>query len=198
MADLSDINMEGVKPMGDSQELPAGQFLVRIEETDKKQVNKEVFDEAGNKLTPNHYLQVDLKVYGGPNDGQIEFARLNLWNHNATAVNMAKSERKSIEEAIGVVSTNSAAWHGKWMLLEKKPKTKKPDELIRIYTRIEPEMMESLKSIMDSAPALAAKAESAPATAAAPAPAFLQRNVPAAASPSKSDLPAWAQPKKSA
>lgn len=204
MTDLSDINMEGVKPLGDSQELPAGQFLVRIEDTDRKQVNKEVFAEDGTKLTPNHYLQIDLKVYGGPNDGQVEFCRLNLWNHNQTAVNMAKSELKSIQEATGVVSTNSQHFHGKWMILEKKPKTKKPDELIRVYTGIPPEQLEALQGIMNNAPPIAPKAGSAPvASASAATPAFL-RNVPAAhsapapvaAASAASSLPSWAQPKK--
>lgn len=198
MTDLSDINMEGVKPMGDSQELPAGQFLVRIEDTDRKQVNKEVFAEDGTKLSPNHYLQIDMKVYGGPNDGHVEFARLNLWNHNATAVNIAKSELKSIQEATGVVSTNSEAFHGRWMILEKKPKTKKPDELMRTYIAIKPEEMAALKPIMDSAPPIQPKTVRAPAGAAAPVvdqaslPAYLRAAPAAASAPAANATPSWA------
>lgn len=189
MTDLSDINMEGVKPMSDAQELGAGQYLVRIEDTDKKQVQKEVYDEAGNKLVPNHYLQIDLKVYGGPDDGRTEFVRLNLWNHNVTAVNMAKSELKSIQEATQTVSTNSEHLHGKWMILEKKAGVKDPTKLYKHYSAAPAEIVASFAG---TAAPIAAKAPAAPA---------FVRNMPGAAAlaaataPAAGALPSWAMKK---
>lgn len=117
-----DINMEGVKPQGEYQELPVGQYLVRIEETEKK-ATKDRFDESGAPSPDNgknFYLQVSLKVYGGPNEGHVEFDRLNLWNSNQIAVNIAKSQLKSIFLATGVESSDSTALHGRWMILEVK------------------------------------------------------------------------------
>lgn len=122
-----DINMDGVKPQGEYQELPAGTYLVRIEETEKKPT-KDRFDEHGNPAPSNgknFYLQVSLKVYGGPNDGHVEFDRLNLWNDNSIAVNMAKSQLKSIFLATGVESNDSVMLHGKWMVMEVKEQRNK-------------------------------------------------------------------------
>lgn len=199
MTDLSDINMDGVQPMSTQQELPVGQYLVRVEDTEKK-ATKERFDEAGHALPVNHYLQIAMQVYGGPNEGQIEFARLNLWNPNETAVRMAKAELKSIQEATGVASTNSDHYHGKWMVLEVKAGVKDPSKLYKNYSAAPEPMVAAYAHI----PPVAAKAPSAvaqPAAAPVPAPAFVRNMLgaaavaaaPAAAAPGA--LPSWAQKK---
>ena len=190
MTDLSDINMDGVTAMSSAQELPIGQYLVRIEDTEKKET-KERFDEAGNKMPPNHYLQVGLKVYGGPNDSQVEFVRLNLWNTNPTAVQMAKSELKSLQDATGVVSPNSDHFHGKWMILEIKAGIKDPTKLYRHYQAAPAEMLAAYAHI----PPVPAKA---PSAAAAPPFVAKQAAVAAAATApagSAGALPIWATKK---
>lgn len=200
MTDLSDVNMEGVKPMSSAQELGIGQYLVRIEDTNKKET-KEKYDEDGQKLPPNHYLQIDLRVYGGPNDGQVEFVRLNLWNTNPTAVNMAKSERKSIEDAISVISTNSNDWHGKWMILEIVAGSKDPSKLYKNYSAAPQELIAQFAANVPPVPAKPASAPAAqPAQATTSAPSTGLENAPrppAAAAPAAAPggLPAWAQKK---
>ncbi len=138
MTDLSDINMDGVKPSGEPQGLPQGTYLVRIEDTEKK-TTKDKFYEDGKPHEENgrnFYLQMLLKVYGGPNDGHGEFIRLNLWNSNPTAVNMAKSELKAIQEATGVASTNSNDFHNKWMVLEITPGIKDKTKLYNKFSQV--------------------------------------------------------------
>jgi hypothetical protein len=200
MTDLSDVNMEGVKPMSEIQDLGVGQYLVRIEDTDKKET-KDKYSENGEKLPPNHYLQIALKVYGGPDEGRVEFVRLNLWNSNPTAVNMAKSELKSIQDAIGVVTANSDHMHGKWLVLEIKAGTKDATKLYKHYQAAPEGMVKEFAHIQPvpaKAPSPAATVSSAKAAtnslyADPKPPASAAAAAPAAGSPSA--LPAWAQKK---
>ncbi len=182
MTDLSDISMEGVQPQGEMQELPLGTYLVRIENTEKKGT-KDKFDENGNPHPDNgknFYLLISQKVYGGPNDGQIEFARLNLWNSNATAVNIAKSELKSIQEATGVASPKSEDFHGKWMILEIKAGVQDPKKRFKHYSAAPASLVEQYKD----APPVASVEPAVHAQVAA-------QNTAAAASA----VPSWAQKK---
>jgi len=188
MTDLSDVNMDGVKPMSDAQELGAGQYLVRIEDTEKKET-KEKFAENGSKLPPNHYLQVSLQVYGGPNEGQIEFSRLTLWNPNETAQRMAKSELKSIQEATGVISTNSDHLHGKWMILEIKAGVKDATKLYKHYHPAAPEIVSQFAHI----PPVPAKAPSAAAHQPAQHQAAAHAPAASTAKPAAGALPSWAK-----
>ena len=195
MADLSDVDMTGVKAMSDYVELPAGQYLMRIEDTDRI-MSKEKFDkESGQKMPDSYYLMVRAVVYGGEHEYHAEIIRLNLWNTNEDAVRMAKSERKSIEEAIGVVSTNSDDWHGKFMVIEvreyeKRDKTKATK---RIYTPAPADVIAMFVHL----PPVPAK----PPSQAATKPAFLggpkTTTAPVTAAPAAagSVLPDWAKPK---
>lgn len=187
MTDLSDVNMDNVKPMGEIQELPVGQYLVRVEDTEKKAA-KEKFDaETSEKLPQGHYLQMSLKVYGGPNDGQTEFVRLNLWNSNPTAVTMAKSELKSIQEATGVVSSNSDHFHGKWMVLEIKTGVKDPKKLYKKYSEAPAAWLTAFAHI----PPVPAKAPSMAASQPTPETARAAGAPPAVAAADA--LPSWAK-----
>lgn len=121
-----DFNMEGVKPSGEYQELPAGEYLVRIEGTEKKPT-KDKFHPDGTPSEDNgknFYLNIALKVGSGPSEGHVEFERLNLWNSNAIAVNIAKSTLKSIQDATGVYTNNSDDFHGKFMIMRIKANSK--------------------------------------------------------------------------
>jgi hypothetical protein len=187
MTDLSDVNMEGVKPMSEAQELGVGKYLVRIEDTEKKET-KEKYDDNNQKLPPNHYLQISMKVYGGPSDGHTEFARLNLWNTNQTAVNMAKSELKSIQEATSVVSTNSDHLHGHWLVLEVEAGKKDPTKTYKRYHALTTDEKISIAEIVKNAPPIPPKA---PSEAAKPAAAPLAAS--SASAPSAGALPSWAK-----
>lgn len=195
MTDLSDVNMEGVQPLSESQELPVGTYLVRVEDTEKKET-KEKFGDDGQKLPPNFYLQFAMKAYGGDHDGQTEFVRLNLWNTNQQAVNIAKSELKSIQQATGVVSANSDHYHSKWLVMEVKAgrdATKK----FRNYSQAPAELLAQFAHV----PPVPAKAPSAAPAAAqqqadGPRPGSGAQAAAAAASTgAASALPDWAKKK---
>jgi len=131
-----DFNMDDVKPAGEYAELPAGEYVVRIEGTEKKGT-KDKFYENGTPHEDNgknFYLNIGLKVGSGPNEGHVEFERLNLWNTNAIAVNIAKSTLKSIQDATGVYSKDSDDLHGKFMILRIKPNSK--GQLTKHYEKI--------------------------------------------------------------
>jgi len=121
-----DFNMDGVKPAGEFTELGEGEYLVRIEGTEKKPT-KDKFYEDGRPHEDNgknFYLQIGLKVGSGPDEGHVEFERLNLWNTNSIAVNIAKSTLKSIQDATGVYSNDSDHFHGKFMMMRIKKNSK--------------------------------------------------------------------------
>lgn len=172
-----DFNMEGVKPAGEYSELPAGEYLVRIEGTEKKPT-KDKFYEDGRPHEDNgknHYLNIGLKVGSGPNEGHVEFERLNLWNTNSIAVNIAKSTLKSIQDATGIHTNDSDDLHGKFMIMRIKANSK--GTLVKHYEKVPADM--------------AVVAAQAAGYASTEAPKVLQAAAakPAAASGS---LPSWA------
>lgn len=202
MTDLSDISMEGVKPQSESSDLPVGNYLIRIEDTEKKET-KEKFGEDGQKLPPNHYLQIAAKVYSAEAEGHVEFIRLNLWNTNEQAVNIAKSEFKSIQDATGVASANSDDYHGKWLHLEVKAGKKDPTKTFRNYFPAPADAVAQFVHIPPVAPKAPSLAANQPA--ANKAPAFIASNPQAQAVAAQPDtakapgaLPDWAKPKKTA
>lgn len=207
MTDLSDINMEGVQPMGETQELAIGQYLVRIEDSEKKEA-KEKYDGNNEKLPTGHYLQLAQRVYGGPNDGHVEFSRLNLWHYKDTTVRIAKRELKSIQDATNVhpvkgedgVTRFKSEWlHNHWMILEVRPNSQDPKKTVKLYHPAPADIVAEFKHVP---PVQTTTPEAAPA-ASASTPAYL-RNVqppapiqaPAAPTqPAAGALPSWAAKK---
>jgi hypothetical protein len=169
-----DFNMEGVKPAGEYSELGEGEYLVRIEGTEKKG-SKDKFYENGTPHEDNgknFYLNIGLKVGSGPNEGHIEFERLNLWNTNSIAVNIAKSTMLSIQNAIGVHTNNSDDWHGKFMMMRIKKNSK--GALGKSYYAVPADMQIVQKDLSPAGttsfaePKVLQPAASAPAAAAKP------------------------------
>lgn len=168
---LIDVDMTGVKASGEYQELGIGQYLVCIRDTDKK-ATKEKFDangapDAGNGK--NFYLQMSLQIEDGPDRDRIEFVRLNLWNLNPTAVNIAKAELKAIQEATGIYSADSTHFHGKYMLLNVKLDSK--GNLKRHYEKAPASMIAHLPQAGTYTPPQQQPATHAPAAAPHAAPA---------------------------
>lgn len=121
-----DFSMDNVKPSGEFIELGEGDYLVSIQGTEKKGT-KDKFYEDGSPHEDNgknYYLNISLRIHGGNADGIIETERLNLWNSNTTAVNIAKSTLKSIQNATGIHSSESADLHGKYMVMRIKKNSK--------------------------------------------------------------------------
>lgn len=185
-----DVDMTGVKPAGEYQELPIGKYLVRVDETEKKGT-KDRFDESGAPSPDNgknFYLQIALSVHGGPNDGHIEFDRLNLWNSNSIAVNMAKAQLKSIFLATGVETSDSTALHGRWMVMEVK--AQRNGQLGKYYEAA-PASMIPKEAVGYTAEQLEAMKKPSHATAGV----AQQASAPAPAAAADSALPSWAQKK---
>jgi hypothetical protein len=94
MADLNGFNANDVDPTTDFEAIPAGKYPAVITESELKPTK------AGN----GNYLQLTFQVIEGPYKGRFLWARLNLDNPNATAVQIARAELSAICRAVGVLA----------------------------------------------------------------------------------------------
>lgn len=110
MADLSWFDPNQVPDQEDFKALPEGQY-VAIATNSEEKVTK-----AGT----GKYLQITFEVMDGPHKGRRLWSRLNLWNQNQTAKDMAQRELKAISSAVlGDRRPNdSAELHNKPMLID--------------------------------------------------------------------------------
>ena len=88
-----DFNAEEVEPQGSFEPLPAGVYDAKIRHTEKKATKK-----AGGEL-----LQLELEVLGPSHKGRVIFDRLNLWNANQTAVEIAQKTLSAICHAVNIL-----------------------------------------------------------------------------------------------
>jgi hypothetical protein len=98
MADLRGFDANQVEPSSDFEPIPAGKYLAVITESEMKP----------NKAGTGHYLQLTFQVVDGPYKGRNLWARLNLDNPNATAVQIARAELSAICRAVGVLAPNDS------------------------------------------------------------------------------------------
>lgn len=87
-----------VEPTTDFEPVPAGKYLAAITESEMKPT----------KVGTGHYLQLTFQILEGPCKGRYLWARLNLDNPNATAVQIARSELSAICRACGVMAPNDS------------------------------------------------------------------------------------------
>ena len=92
MADLRGFDANQVEPSTDFDPIPAGKYLAIVTESEMKP------NKAGN----GQYLQLTFQILDGPYKGRFLWARLNLDNPNATAVQIARAELSAICRAVGV------------------------------------------------------------------------------------------------
>jgi len=161
---LAGIDLTNVKPSDGYNALALGQYVVRIEGTARKAV-KDTFDKETGLPNPdngkNHYLQLVLKVYGGPSDGQTEFDNLNIWNINPNYRAMAEKQLVSVMKAIGVDQPNDKLFHGKWALLDVKLNSK--NKLTKSYSALPPSMIpKDAPTVASPAPAQPIQTEATP------------------------------------
>ncbi len=117
MADLYGFDANAVEPSREFEPVPAGKYLAVITESEMKE----------NKAGTGHYLQFTFEVIDGPHKGRILWARLNLDNPNATAVQIAKAELSAVCRAVGVLAPNdSTELHDLPLVIHVKCK-KRPD-----------------------------------------------------------------------
>lgn len=117
MADLRGFDANQVEPTTDFDPIPAGKYQAVITETEMKP----------NKAGTGRYLQLTFQVIDGEFKGRHLWARLNLDNPNATAVQIARAELSAICRAVGVLAPNdSVELHNLPLVIAVKCK-KRPD-----------------------------------------------------------------------
>ena len=98
MADLSGFDANQVEPSTDFDPVPAGKYLAVIIDSEEK----------ANKAGTGSYLQLTFQVIDGPFKSRMLWARLNLDNPNATAVQIARAELSAICRAVGVLAPHDS------------------------------------------------------------------------------------------
>jgi hypothetical protein len=94
MADLAGFDANQVEPTGTFEPIPAGKYLAVITESEMKQT----------KAGTGSYLELTFQVIEGDFKNRVLWARLNLDNPNATAVQIARAELSAICRAVGVLA----------------------------------------------------------------------------------------------
>lgn len=93
MAYLNNFDANTVDPASSFDPIPAGKYIAAITESEMKPTKN------GN----GHYLEMTFDILDGQYKGRKVWARLNLDNPNATAVQIARGELSAICRAVGVM-----------------------------------------------------------------------------------------------
>ena len=115
MADLRGFDANQVEPNIDFEAVPAGKYLAAITASDMKP----------NKAGTGHYMQLTFEILDGPYKKRLLWARLNLDNPNAQAVQIARAELSAICRAVGVLApSDSTELHNLPLVLTVKCKNR--------------------------------------------------------------------------
>ncbi|GIW80424.1 MAG: hypothetical protein KatS3mg105_3168 [Gemmatales bacterium] len=98
MADLHGFDANQVEPTTDFEPIPAGKYVAVITDSEMKPT----------KAGTGHYLQLAFQIIEGPYKNRFLWARLNLDNPNATAVQIARAELSAICRAVGILAPNDS------------------------------------------------------------------------------------------
>jgi hypothetical protein len=98
MADLRGFDANSVEPNSGFDPVPAGKYLAVITESEMKPT----------KANTGQYLQLTFQILDGEYKGRMLWARLNLDNPNATAVQIARADLSAICRAVGVLAPNDS------------------------------------------------------------------------------------------
>lgn len=132
MASLLGFNANDVDPSLEYEPIPAGKYLAMIIESETKPT----------KSGKGSYLQLTFQVLEGEYKGRIVWARLNMDNPNATAVQIAKAELSAVCRAVGVMEPqDSADLHNLPLIIsvrcKKRPDSDEYNNEIRGYAKRE-------------------------------------------------------------
>ena len=94
MADLNGFNANEVEPVADFEPIPAGKYLAVITASEMKPT----------KSGTGSYLELVFQIIEGQYKNRNLWARLNLDNPNAVAVQIARGELSAICRAVGVMT----------------------------------------------------------------------------------------------
>jgi len=164
MANLAGFDASQVPEQQDFAALPEGQY-VAIATSSEEKVTK-----AGT----GKYLQITFEVMDGPAKGRKLWARLNLWNPNQTAKEIAQRELGALCRAVGVIRPNdSSELHNKPLVLTVKVELDDKQRQSNTISKYEPLPQAGMPAAPPAAPQAQApafqSASAAPAAAAAPA-----------------------------
>ncbi|CAB4122582.1 Protein of unknown function DUF669 [uncultured Caudovirales phage] len=124
MANLAGFDASQVPEQQEFSALPEGQYVVIASASEEKITKK----------GDGKYLQITFEVLDGPQKGRKLWARLNLWNPNQTAKDIAQRELGAICRAVGVIRPNdSTELHNKPLLVtvtvEKDDRNRENNEI---------------------------------------------------------------------
>ena len=158
MANLGNFDASKVDPASSFDPIPAGKYIAVISESEMKPTK------SGN----GHYLELTLEIGEGQYKGRKLWARLNLDNPNAQAVQIARGELSAICRAVGVLQPkDSCELHN--LPLSIKVACRKRDDTDEITNEIKGyERKEAAFSPPVSMPGSAPAAPAAQATKPAP------------------------------
>ena len=94
MADLQGFNANHIEPTSEFEAIPAGKYLAMITDSETKPT----------KSGSGSYLQLTFQILDGEYKGRFLWARLNLNNPNATAVQIAKAELSATNRSTAAAS----------------------------------------------------------------------------------------------
>ena len=97
MANLS-FNAANVSPSVVYAPLPAGDYTAIITESETK----------ATKDGQGQYLQLKLQIQGGEFAGRVLFDRINLWNNNQQAQEIAQRALSAICHAVGILQVGDS------------------------------------------------------------------------------------------
>lgn len=98
MADLNSFDANQVEPSSSFDPIPAGKYLAVITDSEMKPT----------KAGTGHYLELTFQIQEGEYNNRLLWARLNLDNPNATAVQIAQEDLSAICRAVGVMKPNDS------------------------------------------------------------------------------------------
>ncbi|MCD8349999.1 MAG: DUF669 domain-containing protein [Planctomycetaceae bacterium] len=99
MAHLGGFDASKIDPAGPSQPVPEGTYIVTIVKSERKK----------NKSSNGEHLELKFQIQDGPHKGRTVTGRLNLWNENQTAKQIAQGEMSAICRAVGVMQPNDSS-----------------------------------------------------------------------------------------
>ena len=182
-------------PTQSAGQLPIGRHKVIIEDSEVK----------GNNAGTGGYLALSLTVIEGPSVGSSGVMRLNLYNQNQKAVEIAHRELSAICHAVGVFNVqDSAQLHNLPFMVEVGNQKPTQEQEARRAAGEEVTLFTEVKKIFDAnGNAPGKKTVNAPAPQQAPAPAtqFAPNVAPASWGDQPAptgEAPAWAAPAQAA
>lgn len=175
-------------PEQSAGQLPIGRHKVVIEDSEVK----------GNAANTGGYLALTLQVIEGPSAGSSGVMRLNLYNQNQKAVEIAHRELSAICHAVGVFNVrDSAQLHNLPFMVEVGNQKPSQEQEARRAAGEEVSLFTEVKKIFDvngNAPGKKPTSQPAQAPQAAPAPVAPPTAQPAQFAPNVAPASWGAQP----